>query len=71
MKKAKASVWNNKWDEIFDFTPNRTGKKNFRVSYEQNRDFVFSYDFMQSIVTQVEGVKRNKAASLKGNHFDN
>jgi len=41
MIKANLSIWNNKWNEIFDFTPDKSGKKlNYKIDYTSNRYFV-------------------------------
>lgn len=35
MKAAKLSYWNNRWSEIFDFTPMKSGKSlNYSLSFE-------------------------------------
>ena len=38
MKAAKLSYWNNKWNEIFDFTPNRDGRLNYTLPKDSNFD---------------------------------
>jgi hypothetical protein len=32
MKAAKLSPWNNKWSEVFDFSPDSSGKEHFTVN---------------------------------------
>jgi len=48
MKAAKISYWNNKWSDIFDFTPSRggggKGVKNYTLSYEPMPGFVSSLE---------------------------
>jgi hypothetical protein len=41
MRDAKLSVWNNKWTEIFDFTPKKSGL-NYKINKEIVHEFVTS-----------------------------
>ena len=34
MREAKISFWNNKWTDIFDFTP-QEGRQNFKIVTEE------------------------------------
>lgn len=71
MKNAKVSYWNNKWNEIYDFTPNKIVTKglNYSLSLEPTSDFVTSLDDMKKIVAQVEKKKGEKIGHLKGKKF--
>jgi excinuclease UvrABC helicase subunit UvrB len=71
MKNAKISYWNNKWNEIYDFTPNKVVTKglNYSISLEPTSRFVTSLDEMKKIVAQVEKKKGEKIGHLKGNDW--
>lgn len=53
MKGAKISYWNNKWNEIYDFTPNKVVTKglNYSISLEPSSGFATSLEEMKKIVT--------------------
>ena len=38
MAQAKLSIWNNKYTEVYDFTPSASGKPNFEVIVEEDVD---------------------------------
>lgn len=67
MKAAKISYWNNKWTDIFDFTPNRgAGKVNHSVCYDKVMPgFVSTLSDMQKIVAAVEKRKGSDIVHLK------
>jgi hypothetical protein len=35
MALAKLSIWNNKYTEVFDFTPSKSGTSNFEVKISE------------------------------------
>ena len=43
MQAAKLSIWDNKWNDVFDFTPNRKGK-NYKVDPDKRSNFVTSLE---------------------------
>ena len=58
MKAAKLSMWNNKWTDIFDFTPAKGGKTmNHTIHDEINPNFVTNMKQMETIIKQLEKVK--------------
>lgn len=67
MQAAKLSYWNNKWTDVFDFTPNKSGKEqNFSLNYEPSPFFVSSLRQMQQLIADVSKVKGHQIHSLKG-----
>ena len=65
MKASKLSVWNNKWNEVFDFTPN-TKAKNYSIYTDIDPKFVTSLQQMQSLVKNVESIRKVKVEKLSG-----
>jgi len=53
MKASKLSFWNNKWNEIYDFTPNKLQSKglNYSLISDKVNDFVVSLDKMTNIMS--------------------
>ena len=64
MKASKLSVWNNKWNEVFDFTPNAK-KKNYSIFTDISPNFVSTLQQMQSIIKNVENTRKVKIENLK------
>lgn len=60
MKAAKLNYWNNKWSDVFDFTPSRNKNKNYAIKNEVLEDFVSPLSQMLKIVDQVEKRKGSK-----------
>lgn len=66
MKAAKISYLNNKWSDIFDFTPNRVGTSlNHSISTDCQKGFVTSLSQMQKLIASVENHKGTQITSLK------
>ena len=55
MKAAKLNYWNNKWSDVFDFTPSRN--TNYAIKNDVLEDFVSPLSQMLKIVDQVEKMK--------------
>jgi hypothetical protein len=64
MKAAKILYWNNKWTDIFDFTPNRS-KQNHIIEFTRTNDFVVPLVQMQRVLTAAEKLKGEPILSLK------
>jgi hypothetical protein len=72
MKAAKLSPWNNKWNDVYDFTPNQgadSKKKNYRIKKDILPSFVTSLEQMLSIFTRIEKARGVKIESLKGKNI--
>jgi hypothetical protein len=56
LKAAKVSYWNNKWNEVYDFTPNKVVSKglNYKVSQKPSPGFVVTMNQMKKIIAQIE-----------------
>ncbi len=65
MKAAKLSYWNNKWTDIFDFTPNKGGKPNHRLDFSRQLQFVVPLAQMQRIIQAAEKSLGGEITSLK------
>jgi hypothetical protein len=62
MMAAKLNYWNNKWNDIYDFTPAPRGGQNYTVcadALEENA-FVSSLKQIESLVHQIEAKKDTK-----------
>jgi hypothetical protein len=71
MKAAKISYLNNKWTDIYDFTPDRVTKKlNYSIDYEVKNGYVTKLSQMKGIVADFEKRKGFKLQSLKGTKFN-
>lgn len=64
MKAAKIVYWNNKWTDIFDFTPNRS-QQNHTIDLTRSTDFVVPLVQMQRVVSAAEKLKGAPIVSLK------
>lgn len=53
MKEAKLSFWNNKWTNVFDFTPNREqpSKLNYKLDPSDWVGFVSSLRDIETIIS--------------------
>ncbi|CDW83137.1 protein xrp2 [Stylonychia lemnae] len=75
MTQANLSIWNNKWNQIFDFTPDKTGQKlNYKIDYSQNSYFASTLEQMNQILQSVEQIKNKPVIFLKDKidlNFDN
>lgn len=60
MQAAKLSAWNNKWNEIFDFTPNAKKGKNYKIVAERQTGFVSKLSQMMQLIEQIEKAKGSK-----------
>ena len=52
MREAKISLWNNRYTEVFDFTPDKSNKVNYEI-YTRNpevEDRFIDLESMQKIV---------------------
>ncbi len=65
MKFAKLSVWNNKWNDVYDFTV-KGNLKNYSVFTDALPSFVTTLEQMITIFEKYEKVKKVKPESLKG-----
>ena len=67
MKKAKLSLWNNRYSEVFDFTPSETGKPNYTVKTQQDPEndyeFVDLHSF-EKIIKKFESKNEKKIENL-------
>jgi len=45
---AGLSIWNNKWQSIFDFTKNPSGELNYKIKKSIERNFVVSLKNMKA-----------------------
>ena len=56
MKAAKLSYLNNKWTDIYDFTPNKLASQglNYSIVPEATPGFVSSLSMMQKVIAAVE-----------------
>jgi hypothetical protein len=52
MKASKISYWNNKWNEVYDFTPNKVVTKglNYSLSLKPSKNIVTSLKEMRRFV---------------------
>ena len=69
MKAAKLSYLNNKWNDIYDFTPNKLASQglNYSLSLEATPGFVSTLKMMQKVIGAIEKSKRFKVQNLKRN----
>lgn len=66
MQAAKVSYWNNKWHDIYDFTPPKRGdSQHYTLINERKNHFVSSLKVMQNIVSQIEKKKGYELQTLK------
>ncbi len=59
MKAAKLSYLNNKWNDIYDFTPKKLASEgsNYSLSLEATPGFVSSLKMMQKVINAIETTK--------------
>ena len=60
MKRANLSPWTNKWNDVYDFTPQRKaddGSPNYIVSQKVIHDFVSPLAKLKSLVERVSQAK--------------
>ena len=57
MKTAQLSIWNNKWQSVFDFTP-KAGEEHYVLSTEVNVDYVKSLEWMKAVVSVYKEVEK-------------
>jgi hypothetical protein len=52
MKASKISYWNNKWNEVYDFTPNKVVTKglNYSLNLKPTKNFVTTLKEMRKVV---------------------
>jgi hypothetical protein len=67
MLKAKLSVFNNKWTEVFDFTPHRGDGSGLNYSLKSTLypEFVSPFDKVSELVTKVSQARGAQIMSLK------
>ena len=67
MSKAKLSPWNNRWTEIFDFTPNKYGSgPNHQVLIDaKNPEILVDLHSFQKVVKKYETKKNTQMNDLK------
>ena len=71
---AKISIWNNNWSAIFDFTPKKNGKLNYKLRElkgDDLREYVVPYQHMLNAVNQIkEGVEDDDELDIADIQFD-
>ena len=67
MKAAKISYLNNKWNDIYDFTPNKLASQglNYSIALDATPGFVSTLSMMQKVIGAVEKAKGFKVQNLK------
>jgi hypothetical protein len=67
MKAAKISYFNNKWNDIYDFTPNKLASQglNYSLALEVTPGFVSTLSMMQKVIEAIEKAKGFKVQNLK------
>ena len=53
MHGAKLSIWNNKWSDIYDFTPSAT-ENHFELHIEGGEDFVTPLEHFEQQVKRIK-----------------
>jgi hypothetical protein len=79
MKAAKLSYLNNKWTDIYDFTPNKLSSQglNYSLVPETAPGFVSTLQMMLKFIQAIEKAGKFKVSNLKckiirkKNHDDN
>ena len=67
MKSAKLSLWNNRYTEVFDFTPAANGKSNYSVQIKQDPDSAVEWVDLHSfekIINKFENKHDKKVKNL-------
>jgi len=67
MKPAKISYFNNKWNDIFDFTPHTLASQglNYSLALETTPGSVSTLSMMQKVIGAIEKAKGFKVQNLK------
>jgi hypothetical protein len=67
MKAAKISYFNNKWNDIYDFTPNKLASQglNYSLALDATPGFVSTLSMMQKVIGAIEKAKGFKVQNLK------
>lgn len=67
LKSAEMSLWVNKWNEPFDFTPNKTrddGTPNYELISSTKPEFVSSLSQVKSLIRRVSKVRGTEIKSI-------
>lgn len=75
LMKAKISLWNNKWTEVYDFTPHKTaddGTPNWTVVPDlYEGDFIVPLERMKGMLEKVRAVHGEEVKTIRGHEVEN
>ena len=63
MKKAKLSIWNNKWDQTFDFS--KSTEPNFKCQQKLNKDSMIPFVMELAQRKRLHGAFQGEGTSVK------